>query len=167
MTGNSEIGVFPFTLEQRRRFQTGELWQEWTRRYPDIFDDLDRAIAKTQAPKRMGYHFYEWLAAVLIFESMGYLSLVEHYEFKKHKRKQEIVHARVSPELFKLITHHSKDYGRVQCPDLFVYSLETADWFFCEVKGPKDAVRERQRQFFEALETTSGQPIRIIRFKKV
>src|SRR5690242_364239 len=170
MLENIELGTFPFTLQQRNRFQSGELWQKWTSRYPAIFDSLDVGLAKTQAREGMGYHFYEWLAAILIYESMGYLSLVEQYEFQSHTRKRHIVEKCVSAELFQLITDHKNEFGGVQCPDLFVYSsvsLELPDWFFCEVKGPKDSISKDQQRFFARLANVSGQPVRIVRFRQV
>jgi hypothetical protein len=48
-------------------------------------------LYKTQgleiAQSQPSYHFFEWLAAVLVFQTFGYLSLLEQYEFKAHERK--------------------------------------------------------------------------------
>jgi hypothetical protein len=41
--------------------------------------------------------------------------------------------------------------SHVQCPDLLVYKPDFADWFFCEVKGPKDRLREEQIRYFRGL----------------
>jgi hypothetical protein len=54
----------------------------------------------------------------------------------------------------------------VQCPDLFVYSQGYSDWFFCEVKGPRDKISETQKKFYEALEKLAERPINIIRFRQ-
>ena len=39
----------------------------------------------------LGYHFIEWLAAIVLHYSTGYLALVSKYEFPRHRRKQRIV----------------------------------------------------------------------------
>jgi len=160
------IGTFEFSLQQRERFKSAELWREWSKQYPDIFDEQDIGIAEHQAPPPMGYHFFEWLAAILLHHSIGYLSLLEQYEFRVQKRKQAILQKLVSPALFELITNHHESYGGTQCPDLLVYAPDLSDWFFCEVKGPRDKISERQRLFFEALKTKSGRAVRILGFRE-
>jgi len=72
----------------------------------------------------------------------------------------------VSPNVLELITNHGEEFGGTQCPDLLVYSPDYSDWFFCEVKGPKDRIREPQRLFFEELFKVSGKEISIVKFKK-
>ena len=59
---------------ERELFASGELWQQWVREYPNIFDEDDRRLARSQA--KLGIHFYEWQAAVLLYQTMGYHSLV-------------------------------------------------------------------------------------------
>jgi len=54
----------------------------------------------------MNLHFFEWLAAVLIYQSFGYLSLQEQNEFKVQERKRAIVQALLTPDLFVLVTNH-------------------------------------------------------------
>ena len=80
-----DIGTFAFSRAQQARFKSGELWNEWVCQYPNIFDDRDIDLVRTQGSS--GVHFYEWLAAVLIFNTTGYLSLVEKYESPSHPRK--------------------------------------------------------------------------------
>lgn len=72
-----ELGSFAVDPQQKARFATGELCQAWQRRYSQLFDVDDRRLAASQPQ----YHFYEWLAAILIYETSGWLSLVEQYEF--------------------------------------------------------------------------------------
>ena len=162
------IGPFEIQAEERERFISGSLWEGWIKKYPDIFDEDDHRLAQSQA--HLGYHFYEWRAAVLIYQKMGYLSLVEKYQFKKHKRKQDIFLQRVSslPRLLDLIARR-KEYGHgVQCPDLFVYKRNNlTDWFFCEVKGPKDKIRDIQERYFYKIANASGNPVRLIQFSVV
>jgi hypothetical protein len=168
MTSVISIGPFEIQAKERKRFISGNLWQEWVKKYPDIFDDDDHHLVQSQA--HLGYHFYEWQAAVLLYKKMGYLSLVEKYQFKKHKRKQDIFLKRVSslPRLLDLIACR-KEYGHgVQCPDLFVYKPHNlTDWFFCEVKGPKEKIRDIQEGYFHKIAEVSGKPVRLIQFNFV
>jgi hypothetical protein len=156
-----ELGKFPYRPQQRDRFKSGELREQWAKDYPAIFDEQDVQIAKNQ----LGYHFYEWLAAVLIFHTYGYLSLIEQCEFEKHKRKQEVIKRLLPPEVFTLVTDHEPRFGRAQCPDLLSYSPDYSDWFFCEVKGPDDELRQSPLRFFEELARISGKQIRVMRFQ--
>lgn len=165
MTANLDaIGTIEVHPGQKERFKSEELWREWAEMYPDIFDADDVRIAKSQA--YLGHHFYEWLAAILLYHSTGYLSLVEQYEFKNHKRKQEIVQRLFSPELIELIAHHER-FGGVQCPDLLIYTRDFSNWFFCEVKGPTDKLTNVQEQYFQALAELGGKSVRLIKFRTI
>ncbi len=152
---------FGYRPQQRDRFKSGELREQWAKDYPDIFDEKDMEIAKNQ-PK---YHFYEWLAAVLIFHTYGYLSLIELCEFPTHKRKQDVLKHLVTEEVFKLVTDHKPCFGGVQCPDLLAYSPNYSDWFFCEVKGPGDKLKEPPLLLFKELARISGKPITVMYFE--
>jgi hypothetical protein len=164
MTALVTIGTFDVPLTQRERFKSGELWREWHSSYPDLFDEDDLRLAKTQAGG--GYHFYEWLAAILLYQRTGYLSLVEKYQSKNHKRKQLIVKQFNSPELFQALAYRSEDsaYG---CPDLLVYAPDFSDWYFCEVKGGTDRMRPAQERHYQALQELTGKPIRLVKFRLV
>jgi hypothetical protein len=88
----TELREFGYRPQQWERFVSGELWRQWTKEYPQIFDEQDIQLAISQAGPKMRYHFHEWLAAVLIFHTYGYLSLIEQYEFKAaHERKQAVM----------------------------------------------------------------------------
>lgn len=126
------IGVVQVHPRQRKRFRSGELPAEWARRYPELFDEDDLRLAAN----RSDYHFYEWLGAVVIFSTTGYLGLVEKYEFRAHPRKVRIVEDMISAEALRAIRG-----GGTQCPDLLVYAPDRSDWFFCEVKGVGDRLR--------------------------
>ncbi len=156
-----EFGTIKTSREQFGRFKSGELWNEWANKYPELFDSDDIRVANTQA--NMGYHFHEWLAALLIYESIGYLSLIESYEFKIQTRKQEILKKIVPENVLSTIQSITKE-GKVQCPDLFCFSPDYSDWFFCEVKGPKDKMREIQEQKFQSLVDISGKSIQVVSF---
>ena len=43
---------------------------EWAQRFPELFDADDRRLAEAQGP--LGYHFYEWLAAIVLHHTTGY-----------------------------------------------------------------------------------------------
>ncbi len=159
----TKIGTYEYSEQQRERFKTGALVEEWYETYPDIFDEQDLRIARNQA--KLGYHFFEWLAAIIIYQTYGFLGLVEQYEFKSHQRKQDILRKLLSEELLNLVTNHKTHFKGVQCPDLFVHSPDYSGWFFCEVKGPRDRLSNVQTQFFKALSDMAQKPIRVIQFK--
>jgi len=81
-----EIGVFEYRQHQLDKFKSGELWNQWGEHYPQLFEPQDVEISKNQAHK--GYHFFEWMTAILLWHTMGYLSFVEQYEFIKHREKR-------------------------------------------------------------------------------
>ena len=45
------------------------------------------------------------------------------------------------------------------------WSLALSDWFFCEVKGPGDALRPEQVRKFDALAAMTGRPVRLLRLR--
>jgi len=93
------------------------------------------------------YNFFEWLAAVLLFESTGYLSLVAKYTSNNHPEKHDKLRRCLTPTVDAWpLTNESGQ------PDLFVYSPTNAEWFFCEVKGPADRIRENQLEWRTRLE---------------
>lgn len=155
------IATVLVTRHQFERFKSGELWREWSSKHPELFDNDDIRVAETQA--KLGYHFHEWLAALTLYQSTGYLSLIESYEFKRQKRKQEIMRDILPAQVLSAVEAITAT-GKVQCPDLLCYHPETKDWFFCEVKGPKDRVRPVQAEYFRTLVEASGQPIRVVKF---
>ena len=155
-----ELGTFHFDQNQRIQFRSGELSREWKRKYPNSFDEDDLRLALSQ-PKN---HFFEWLGAVVINQKYGFLSLVEQYQFKKHKHKQEILGQLNFPGLQKGMEYQRR-INRVQAPDLLVYAPDYSDWFFCEVKGGFDYLRQTQKDHFLALSQLSGKPIYQVNFK--
>lgn len=158
-----EIGKFGFTNSQRQRFVAGTLWRDWVKRYPELFDADDVRLAESQA--HLGYHFFEWLGAILLYETMGYLSLVEKYEFSGHTRKQAITRRLLSPRLVYLLKNSTGE-SRAQCPDLLAYTPDMSDWFFCEVKGPGDHISASQADFFEQLGEASGRQVCVMALVK-
>ena len=127
-------------------FRNGQLVEEWSSMYPMLFDSDDTRIALHQ--RQDGYHFYEWLAAILLYHTTGLLSLVEQYTYPSHARKRQILKTMVSGEAIDFIARHGKS-SVTQCPDLLVYTPTRREWFFCEVKGPRDKLQVKQVHFFE------------------
>ena len=124
-----------------------------------LFDSDDIRIANNQ--KQLGYHYYEWLAAILIYHTTGYLSLVETFAYKSHTRKRQVLETLVAGEALDFIA--SKGIQSViQCPDLLMYALDRINWFFCEIKGPRDKLRAEQETFFEELTQVTGKEIQVV-----
>ena len=149
---------FPFKSSQRELFRSGQLIDEWAKRYPNLFDERDLEITKNQTH----YHFFEWLGAVLLYEATGYLSLIEKYETKSHTRKLEIFEKTVSQAVFEDVLAN-----RTGVPDLFVYAPDYSDWFFCEIKGLKDLLRPHQLDRLEELKAISGKDYGIMQFQEI
>jgi hypothetical protein len=51
----------------------------------------------------------------------------------------------------------------MQAPDLLAYKPDFSDWFFCEIKGGLDRLREEQLKHFETLSALSGKPVYLIK----
>jgi hypothetical protein len=70
------IGCLEFHPKQRLRFGEGTLRRKWFEQYPQLFDrdDFTRAGNRTRP-----YFFYEWLAAIVLHHSTGFLALVTRY----------------------------------------------------------------------------------------
>ncbi len=131
--------------------------REWKLRFPELFDEHDVAIAETQPD----LHFWEWLAAIVLYHTMGYRALIEKYAYPKHTWKQETV-ARLLPNDVQRVLRDRTEHGSTQGPDLLMYAPDLSDWFFCEVKGPRDHLRPAQVSKFEALAMVSGKPVRLL-----
>src|SRR5438105_15594882 len=77
--------TFCYRRAQHDKFISGELGIEWARQYPHLFDEDDRRLYDSQCG--LGYHFFEWLGAILLYEATGYISLIEKYGSDNHTRK--------------------------------------------------------------------------------
>lgn len=137
MTSTKFDFTFPFHSGQRDRFRNGDLIREWRHRYPQIFDDDDERVLETVHQRQ--YHFFEWLTAVLIFESSGYCSLVAKYTTKSHPKKRTTLGELITPTLYDWLCENESGQ-----PDLFVFHPQSKDWYFCEVKGGNDRIRPNQ-----------------------
>ena len=58
-----------------------------------------------------------------------------------------------------------RNQGRAQAPDLLMYAEDLSDWFFCEVKGPGDRLRDEQVRKFELLANMTSKPVRLLEFR--
>jgi hypothetical protein len=154
----TKIATIQIELAQRARWQSGQLALEWRQRFPDLFDDEDLRLANSQ-PR---VHFYEWLGAIVLHHATGYLSLVEKYEFAMHPRKQEIVSQLLPPPVRDALRDRGR--ARAQAPDLLMYAPDRSDWFFCEVKGPRDRLRDEQIRKFGLLADLTAKSVRLLEF---
>lgn len=158
---------FSFSSAQRQRFRDGELVREWRTRYPILFDEDDERVLRTAQQRR--YHFLEWLSAVLLFESTGYCSLVEKYTAISHPHKLNRLRKCIPPNLESWLSQNQSGQ-----PDLFVYSTDHNDWYFCEVKGPADKLRPNQldwthrlQEFLRSSDIPSKNRVRVLCLNEV
>ena len=159
-----DIGTIPYHRQRWQDFKDGTLIDEWMTRYPHLFDGEDLRLARSQG--HLGAQFYCWFSAVYLHEATGYRSLVEKYQFKAHKKKREIV-AQVLAEPVRSMVLDRKVRDGAICPDLLMYKADMSDWFFCEVKGPTDTLRTKQRVFFEELASASGKPVYLLNLVEI
>jgi hypothetical protein len=163
----SEFKVFKFITNETLRdwFLKGHLIQEWSIMYPMLFDDDDKRTAYNQAESHKA-HYYEWLAAIIVYHAKGLLSLNQKYAYPSHSHKREI--------LKKLMIEKSKIYefiirrgiGNVtQLPDLLVYQKDYKKWFFAEVKGLTDNLSYKQTELFKQLQQITGKKVVLIEFQ--
>ncbi len=152
-----------FTTSDRlhQRWRDRILAPEWAAAYPWLFDHDDLRIANTQA--HLGYHYFEWLSAVLLFHTRGVLSLVEKYTFRSHARKRRVVESLCDARSVRFLLNRGRE-SLVQCPDLLVYKPDLSDWFFCEVKGPRDSLREEQLSLFDRVREATGKRVFVADF---
>ena len=108
--------LFTYHASQRTSFRGGKIAEEWSSRYPELFDQKDIELAANQPD----YHFFEWLSAILIYESTGYLSLLENYTAKNHPSKLHKFQEMVSSEVFE---YSMKNQSGM--PDLFCFHAGT------------------------------------------
>ena len=155
------IGTFEVDRARRQAWQAGVLQGQWAAAYPQLFDDLDVQLA-TGPQGDAGYHFAEWLGAIILHHVTGYHSLIAKYQLPKHVAKRTVVR---ELGLANLLFRKHSEYGGTHGPDLLMYAPDRSAYFFCEVKGPGDALSPRQEKYFLHLEKETGSPIRMLKFK--
>lgn len=148
-----ELPPITVSYAERERFRAGELRAEWATSYPGIFDKHELRTVINQT----GGHFVEWFAAVHLFETTGWLSLIESYQFKVQTWKRSVVKQLGAESLLTFFdTQYHKGFGRKHAPDLLVYAPDFSDFYFCEVKGPRDKLRPVQIEYFKAVSDAAG-----------
>lgn len=147
------------SVSEKARFHAGPLRIEWAAQYPRIFDEQEVRIAVNQPEG----HFFEWFAAVHLYETTGWLSLVESYQFKIQKWKRNVLQKLGASELVKFFDSQGKaGFGRRQAPDLLVYAPDLSEFYFCEVKGPTDRLSPVQIEYFKAVSIAAGKDVVIL-----
>jgi len=138
---------------EKALFHAGTLRVEWAKKYPQIFDEQEVQIAANQPEG----HFFEWFAAVHLYETTGWLSLVESYQFKVQKWKRNVLQQLGAFELLEFFDNKIRaGFGRRQAPELLVYAQDFSDFYFCEVKGPTDHLHPKQIEYFNAMSKAAG-----------
>ncbi|MFP4621148.1 MAG: hypothetical protein ACLFM7_07535 [Bacteroidales bacterium] len=150
------------TEAQHSNFKNGSLISKWANAYPEIFDEDDIRLARDQA--KYGHKFYEWMGAVVIYNTIGYLSLMQEYELTSHKRKHAAFQNIVDSKTFQYIMGPKEEENH--CPDLFCFSVDIDDWFFCDVKGKEEKWDLDRLAFFKNLQNISGKAVRMITIDK-
>ena len=89
---------FLFNAKLQAEFRSGTLGEQWARRYRKLFDKQDLALLRTSWRRR--FHFLEWLGAILLYESTGYLSLNQNYTCTNHSRKISVLREIVPQNVF-------------------------------------------------------------------
>jgi hypothetical protein len=152
--------TFEYTAKLRKQWQSSrEIAKKWYEQYP-FFHPEDYRSAQNQHD----YHFFEWYAAVLIYEKTGAFSLIEKYDLTSHPRKLCILRELMTPEQIDALDRADRP---CQPPDLLVYRPNLRNFYFCEVKGPNDYLRPVQKRFFNRLERNVGKPVHIAEFREV
>jgi len=158
-----DAGSLIISRRLRERWSTGDLQREWASRFPFLFDENDLPMATDTAHQRK-YHLAEWLGAIVLHHSTGYLSLVEKYQKLAHPRKLDVV-ARLGDRARAALTAMpSKESPGKMGPDLLMYAPDYSDFFFCEVKGPGDTLDAAQLEMCARVAEATGSPVRILRF---
>jgi hypothetical protein len=160
----NEDFLFTFSKGRKQAYRSGTLWREWRRSYPMLFDERDEELAITMsAPENGGSGFFEWLAAVLLYEATGLLSMQTNYVAKNHPRKRERFEKIIGRKYFDHV-----DLDQSGLPDLFVYSENFNDeWFFCEVKGASDKMRPNQIARHASLLAATGRKVKTMKLSEL
>ena len=138
-------------------------WKQWADDYRGrLFNDRD--IQKKKNSTERHNYFHEWFSAIILFKDHDFLSVLHPYSPKDeksspHRNKVEIVRDRVSQNVWDAIrtpVTGVKD-PKAGLPDLFVYRDDNkTEWFFAEVKGPKDTISKTQEMKSDRLDQAAG-----------
>ncbi len=152
--------LFTYAKTRHQAYRDGTLWREWREKYPLLFDARDEQLAITMSPIAAGGSgFFEWLAAVLLYEATGLRSMQTNYVAKNHPEKRKRFEEIVGKDCFDHV-----DLEQSGLPDLFVYpDTGIGDWFFCEVKGARDKLRSNQISRHAKLLAATGKKVKILK----
>jgi hypothetical protein len=153
-----ELGSITYNPQLHNRFKSGELIEEWAAQYSQLFDERTISHARNQA--HLGYHFAEWLTAILVWNSTGYLCLGKYFE-PSGGRQVEIMH-RLLPEDTSNLIENWHDH-HCQPPDWLFYAPDFSDWFFCEVKRDRDKLSNKQLEYFAKITEVTGKQVYIFK----
>ena len=133
------------------REQWPGLAEPWRLLYPQLFDEDDARLARSQ--KRN--HFAEWFAAIHLFHRDGVFYLIEKYHCSSHQVKAERVN-QLGAEVPRVLRAIRREL-HVQPPDLLLYT-QAGLTGFAEVKGPGDRREpsERQLRSYDEIERCLG-----------
>ena len=154
-----DLGTIEVERTQRALWNKGVLAPLWAQRFPELFREHDLELAKSQGPD--GIHHIEWLAAIVLHHTTGY-HCAGDYEFRPPNVAALLI--KRTPGLRALIDDRA-EHGACQGPDLLMYASDLTDWFFCEVKGPGDHLRDEQCTKFAAIAEPTGKRVRVLNFK--
>jgi len=149
---------FTYSRAERERFKAGHLVRQWAEQYPFLFGPEDLETASVPQAKGAG-PFFEWAAAVRLYETRGYHSLLKDYASPLSPRKQELARTLCGEESAGFMEAAA---AKSQFPDLLVFTPDHSEWFFCEVKGPGDIVRKSEETFFPTLAGKTGAGIFLV-----
>ncbi len=152
--------LLTYPRELFKLWRAGHVHRVWLCEYKDLFDQSDLAIIRNQY--RRGHHFGEWFTAVYFWRK-GYRVLIEKYAFRKHKKHFATAVGVVGKAGMGFLVRNVRTVA--QPPDLLVYDPEAKSYFFAEVKRERDRLREKQSQFFEAVEKRLGCQVVIVSLK--
>ena len=153
-------GEFEYDPQERASWIAGELQDSWFDKYPDLFDSDDLRITLKQRRK----HYFEWKGAIQLFESDGWFSLIEKFRCKNHKKKQETLRKLLPdrPDIIKFMREAKRN-----SPDILAYRPDYSDYFFCEMKGGSDRLRQPQIEHFKALHELTGKRVVVMKWRAV
>ncbi len=131
----------------RKRWWPEPLAQQWSLQYPGLFDFDDVRQAVNQPEK----HFFEWYAAIHIFQRDGSVSMVEKCAYSSNPVKYERYVNLLSQETRDKLDSIRAEWHGVQLPDLMVIAPDHKAVSFAEVKGPGDRLHSGQPESHDAI----------------
>ena len=146
-----------YSKRLRHLFKWGGLARKWQHEYPHLFSDHDLSLTRHGS----AHLFFEWLASITFFHSMGYRS---HHKYEcDNDPEGQGTFRRLLGEAFS-------DRYLENCtgsPDLLVVSQDESDWFLCETKGPGDRIGIAQRRMAKLIYNHTKRKVVLLSFKAI